>query len=217
MSSNYPVIPVKAGFQSRSTPQSDLTTEPLGSGFRRNDRAVRRKPLAIREEFPLIDNESGTNAQLAQEGMRHIENAILELLFRNPQGLRNVQIANMLGLSSEFRGEQRNFLTYAVLGRLLAQGRILRNEETKTYTVMNADTVVQEGAQAGLQLLQESVLRLLEQNPQGLRNVEIANSLILNSEFQGRQRNRLTHAILGGLMAQGRITWNEETKIFTLS
>ena len=44
----------------------------------------------------MIDNESGTNAQLAQEGMRHIENAILELLFRNPQGLRNVQITNML-------------------------------------------------------------------------------------------------------------------------
>lgn len=109
----------------------------------------------------MIDNESGTNAQMAQEGMRHIENAILELLFRNPQGLRNLQIANMLGLSSEFRGEQRNFLTYAVLGRLLAQGRILRNEETKTYTVVNADTAVQ----AGLQLLQESVLRLLEQPP----------------------------------------------------
>ena len=165
----------------------------------------------------MIDNKSATNAQMAQEGIRHIETAILELLFRNPQGLRNVQIANMLGLSSEFRGEQRNFLTYAVLGRLLAQGRILRNEDTKIYTVMNADTVVQEGAQAGLQLLQESVLRLLEQNPQGLRNVEVANLLSLNSEFQGRQRNRLTHAILGGLMAQGRIMWNEETKIFTLS
>ena len=165
----------------------------------------------------MIDNESGTNAQIAQEGLRHIENAIIELLHRNPQGLRNVQIAEMLGLSSDFRNEHRNFLTYAFLGRLLAQGRILRNAETKTYTIMNADTAVQDGAQAGLQLLQESILRLLEQNPQGLRNVDIANLLTLNSEFQGRQKNRLTQAILGGLMAQRRTTWNAETKIYTLS
>ncbi len=165
----------------------------------------------------MIDNESVTNPQMAQEGLRHIENAILELLYRNPQGLRNVQIANMLGLFSDFRGEQRNFLTYAVLGRLLAQGRILRNQETKAYAIKNADTAVQDGAQAGLQLLQESVLKLLEENPQGLRNVEIANLLNLNSDFQGRQRNRLTHAVLGGLIAQGRISWDEKTKIFTVS
>ena len=165
----------------------------------------------------MIDKESGANAQIAQKGLRHVENAILELLYRNPQGLRNVQIANMLGLSSDFRNEHRNFLTYAVLGRLLAQGRILRNAEAKTYSIRNADTAVQDGAQAGLQLLQESVLRLLEQNPQGLRNVEIANLLNLNSDFQGRQRNRLTHAVLGLLLSQEKITWDQETKIYTLS
>ena len=82
---------------------------------------------------------------------------------------------------------------------------------------MNVDTEVQAGAQAGLELLQESVLRLLEQHPEGHRNVEVASLLSLNWEFQGRQRNRLTHAILGGLMAQGRITWGEETKILSLS
>ena len=41
----------------------------------------------------MVDKDSGTNAQMAQEGIKHIENAILELLFRNPQGLTNAQIA----------------------------------------------------------------------------------------------------------------------------
>lgn len=163
----------------------------------------------------MVDKDSGTNAQMAQEGIKHIENAILELLFRNPQGLTNAQIANLLNLYSEFRGEQRNFLTYATLGRLLSQGRILRDPETKTYKISNPDTTVRETAQRGMELLQESILGLLAQHPHGLRNVEIANMLDLRSDFQGRQRNRLTHAVLGLLLARKKIRWNQETKIYT--
>lgn len=40
---------------------------------------------------------------LAQEGLRHIEQAILMLLDDNPQGLRNSQIADLLGLRSSIR------------------------------------------------------------------------------------------------------------------
>ena len=49
---------------------------------------------------------------IAQEGLRLIENAILRLLDANSQGLRNIEIADSLGLRSSSQGNQRNYLTY---------------------------------------------------------------------------------------------------------
>ena len=71
---------------------------------------------------------------LAQTGLRRIEDAVLELLKHNPQGLRNVDIAEMLNLHSNVRGGRRNYLTYSILGGLLADGKVARDEKSKTYT-----------------------------------------------------------------------------------
>ena len=71
---------------------------------------------------------------LAQEGLRHIEQAILMLLDDNPQGLRNSQIADLLGLRSSIRDGQRNYLTYSVLGGLMARGEVVQDQETKFFT-----------------------------------------------------------------------------------
>ena len=122
---------------------------------------------------------------LAQTGLRRIEDAILELLQHNPQGLRNVQIADMLGLSSIHRGGQRNYLTYSVLGGLVEQGRILWDAESKLYTVSNADNTVQSLAEEGLNQIEDAILELLQHNPQGLKNVQIADMLNLHSAVRG--------------------------------
>lgn len=71
---------------------------------------------------------------LAQEGLRHIESAILMLLDSYPDGLRNSQIADLLGLRSSIRGRQRNYLTYSVLGGLMDQGKIAQDRETLIFT-----------------------------------------------------------------------------------
>ena len=71
---------------------------------------------------------------LAQEGLRHIENAILMLLESHPAGLRNSQIADALGLRSSIRGRQRNYLTYSVLGGLMDQGKVAQDQETSIFT-----------------------------------------------------------------------------------
>jgi hypothetical protein len=71
---------------------------------------------------------------LAQEGLRHIESAILMLLDSYPDGLRNSQIADLLGLRSSIRGRQRNYLTYSVLGGLMDQGKIAQDRETSIFT-----------------------------------------------------------------------------------
>ena len=39
--------------------------------------------------------------------------------------------------------------------------------------------------------------------------------LNLRSDFRGRQKDYLTYSVLGGLMRQGRVAWNKETKRFT--
>ena len=71
---------------------------------------------------------------LAQEGLRHIEQAILMLLDAHPSGLRNAQIADLLGLRSSIRDGQRNYLTYSVLGGLMARGEVVQDRDTKIFT-----------------------------------------------------------------------------------
>ena len=61
---------------------------------------------------------------LAQEGLRHIESAILMLLEAHPKGLR-----------SSIRGRQRNYLTYSVLGGLMDKDKVAQDQETSVFTI----------------------------------------------------------------------------------
>ena len=153
--------------------------------------------------------------EVAREGLRQIEDAILRLLEDNPNGLRNLDITNLLSLHSDFRGGRRNFLTYSVLGGLLADGRVEWDQETKIFTKANTSATEQEVAQDGLRQIEDAILQLLEQRPQGLRNFEIAELLGLVSDFRGSQRNYLTYSVLGGLLASEKVAWNQETNLFT--
>jgi hypothetical protein len=74
-------------------------------------------------------------AELAQQGLGKIERAILQVLGAHPQGLRNADVAEKLGLRSDFNGRQKDYLTYSVLGRLLRTGRVERDEKTKLFRV----------------------------------------------------------------------------------
>ena len=71
-------------------------------------------------------NDDPTALRMAQEGLKQIEDAIVRLLDRNPQGLRNAQIADLLDLRSDFQGNSRNYLTYSVLGGLLAKSKVTK-------------------------------------------------------------------------------------------
>ena len=80
---------------------------------------------------------------------------------------------------------------------------------------MKDDTNAQQIAQDGLQLVEEAILKLLDSNLQGLRNTQIADLLDLRSDFRGRQRDYLTYSVLGGLIAKGKVNWDQQTKIFS--
>lgn len=80
---------------------------------------------------------------------------------------------------------------------------------------MTEDLVARGMAQSGLKLIEDAILSLLEKNPQGLGNAEIAASLDLVSYFKGGQKNRLTHSVLGGLLERGQVEQDDRSKKFT--
>lgn len=53
-----------------------------------------------------------------------LEEAILALVQANAHGLRNVDVARHLYLRSAHGGQQKDYLSYSILGNLLAEGKV---------------------------------------------------------------------------------------------
>lgn len=64
----------------------------------------------------------------AQLGLEFLKSAILELARANPDGISNSDAASLLGLRSDYRGRQKDYLSYSVLGLLLREGRVKRRD-----------------------------------------------------------------------------------------
>lgn len=47
----------------------------------------------------------------------------------NPNGITNSDAASLLGLRSDYRGRQKDYLSYSVLGLLLREGKIVREAD----------------------------------------------------------------------------------------
>ncbi len=55
-----------------------------------------------------------------------MKEAILNLLVGKPEGLTNAEIADLLDIRSDYKGSQKDYLSWSVLGLLLNEGRIIR-------------------------------------------------------------------------------------------
>ena len=64
----------------------------------------------------------------AQLGLEFLKAAILELAKANPEGISNSDAASLLGLRSDYRGRQKDYLSYSVLGLLLREGKVKRRD-----------------------------------------------------------------------------------------
>ena len=73
-------------------------------------------------------NKSIELQEMARVGMNQIETSIIELLKRNPTGLSNQDIDNELGLQSSHEGNQKNYLTYSILGNLMEAGLVFKDK-----------------------------------------------------------------------------------------
>ncbi|HVU38742.1 MAG TPA: hypothetical protein VHC95_10435 [Opitutales bacterium] len=62
--------------------------------------------------------------ELAQAGLGQIKSAILGFLETQPHGASNAEIAEALGLRSDYEGEQKDYLCWSILGLLVNEGKI---------------------------------------------------------------------------------------------
>ena len=63
----------------------------------------------------------------------------------------------------------------------------------------------EEKAEKGLSLLKESILDFLKAHPDGATNAQVVNTLDLQSDQGGNQKNYLSWSILGILMREGKV------------
>lgn len=66
----------------------------------------------------------------AQLGLSLLKSAIHNLARANPSGIKNSDAASLLGLRSDYKGRQKDYLSYSVLGLLLREGRVVRDPVT---------------------------------------------------------------------------------------
>lgn len=69
----------------------------------------------------------------AQLGLELLKTAIVDLAGANPDGMTNSDTASVLGLRSDYRGKQKDYLSYSLLGLLLREGKIIREPNTHRH------------------------------------------------------------------------------------
>jgi uncharacterized protein len=90
------------------------TVMPSGLGGKKRDAVV--VPLGCVER--------------AQLGLQLLKTAIVDFTRANPSGITNSDAASLLGLRSDYRGRQKDYLSYSVLGLLLREGKVVRDPGT---------------------------------------------------------------------------------------
>ena len=67
----------------------------------------------------------------AQIALEHLKTAVFETTRSNKEGVTNYEIANSLGLQSDYGGGSKNYLSYSVLGILMREGKVRRLQNKK--------------------------------------------------------------------------------------
>lgn len=80
------------------------------------------------------------SVERAQQGLAMLKKAVLDLVRANPGGITNADVASLLGLRSDYRGRQKDYLSYSVLGLLLREGKIKRAEHGRLHQPLSDDS-----------------------------------------------------------------------------
>lgn len=75
---------------------------------------------------------SGTKEK-AQLGLALIKESVLELAKANPTGISNSDAASLLGLRSDYGGGSKDYLSYSVIGILMREGKLARDESSRKH------------------------------------------------------------------------------------
>jgi hypothetical protein len=69
----------------------------------------------------------------AQLGLELLKGAVADLARANKEGITNSDAAALLGLRSDYRGKQKDYLSYSVLGLLLREGQVRRIKDSHRH------------------------------------------------------------------------------------
>jgi hypothetical protein len=67
-----------------------------------------------------------TPSEKAKAGVELLKEAIADLLAAHPDGLRHIDIVRLLDIPSDYRGKQKNYLSWSVVGLLINAKKIRR-------------------------------------------------------------------------------------------
>ena len=62
--------------------------------------------------------------QKSRQAVDLLKEAILETIKQHPNGIGNSDIARQLKLESDFEGNQKNYLSWSVIGLLVNEGKV---------------------------------------------------------------------------------------------
>ena len=96
-----------------------LTNSVLPKGLGGKKRTGVVVPLGVREK--------------AQIGLDLLMDTVLEFAKANANGVKNSDVASLLGLRSDYGGGSKDYLSYSLLGLLMRQGKIERKEGTQRH------------------------------------------------------------------------------------
>lgn len=69
-----------------------------------------------------------TNLNKSRQAMSMLKEVILETIKENPNGIGNSDIARQLELESDYEGNQKNYLSWSVIGLLVNEGKVKHNK-----------------------------------------------------------------------------------------
>lgn len=69
----------------------------------------------------------------AQLGLALLKSSIHDLARANSGGITNSEAAGVLGLRSDYRGKQKDSLSYSVMGLLIREGKLTRDSNTHRH------------------------------------------------------------------------------------
>lgn len=69
----------------------------------------------------------------AQLGLALLKESVLELAKANPKGISNSDAASLLGLRSDYGGGSKDYLSYSVIGILMREGKLARDESSRKH------------------------------------------------------------------------------------
>lgn len=67
----------------------------------------------------------------SQMALELLKSAVMEFAKANPSGITNSDAAKYLGLQSDYGGGSKDYLSYSVIGLLMKEGRLIRNNHRR--------------------------------------------------------------------------------------